>query len=81
MVTSATSAYIADLSNPETRGSAMGMLGSIMDIGHTAGPLLSGVVASIFGYAQSFIGAALILLAVSLIFVFKIGWKTEEQPH
>ena len=81
VVTSATSAYIADLSNPETRGSAMGMLGSIMDIGHTAGPLLSGVVASIFGYAQSFIGAALILLAVSLIFVFKIGWKTEEQPH
>jgi len=79
VVTSATSAYIADLSSPETRGSAMGMLGSIMDIGHTAGPLISGVVASLFGYAQSFVGAALVLLAVSFIFIFKIGLYTEKQ--
>jgi DHA1 family multidrug resistance protein-like MFS transporter len=79
VVTSATSAYIADLSSPETRGSAMGMLGSIMDIGHTAGPLVSGAVASLFGYAQSFVGAALVLLAVSLIFIFKIGLSAEKQ--
>jgi len=55
VVTSATSAYIADLSSQQARGSAMGILGSIMDIGHTSGPLLSGVVAASFGYTQSFL--------------------------
>jgi DHA1 family multidrug resistance protein-like MFS transporter len=79
VVTSATSAYIADLSSPETRGSAMGLLGSIMDIGHTAGPLISGIVAASFGYAQSFVGAALALLAVSLFFIFKVGPYTQRH--
>jgi len=69
VVTSATSAYIADLSSPEARGSAMGLLGSIMDIGHTTGPLISGFVASAFGYTHAFLGAALVLLSVSLFFL------------
>ena len=73
VVTSATSAYIADLSSQQARGSAMGLLGSIMDVGHTSGPLLSGIVASIFGYGQSFLGASLVLFAVALLFFFTIG--------
>lgn len=78
VVTSATAAYIADLSRPETGGTAMGMLGSIMDVGHTAGPIVSGVVATWFGYAQSFLAAAFILLAGSMLFVLVAGiwnWK------
>ncbi len=71
VVTSATSAYIADLSSPEGRGSAMGVLGSIMDIGHTTGPLVAGVVAASFGYPHAFLGAALVLLCVSLLFFLK----------
>jgi len=70
IVTSATSAYIADLSSQQARGSAMGLLGSIMDIGHTTGPLVSGVVAASFGYAQSFLGASLVLLVVAVLFLF-----------
>ncbi|MBA3014870.1 MAG: MFS transporter [Proteobacteria bacterium] len=77
VVTSATSAYIADLSSSEAHGSAMGLLGSIMDIGHTTGPLLSGIVAASFGYAHSFLGAALVLLCVSLLFHFMIGQRPE----
>ena len=73
VVTSATSAYIADLSSQQARGAAMGILGSIMDIGHTSGPLLSGIVASTFGYAHSFLGASLVLLTVTLLFFFTIG--------
>lgn len=72
VVTSATSAYIADLSSQQARGSAMGILGSIMDIGHTSGPLLSGVIAASFGYAQSFLGASLVLLAVTLFYFFSM---------
>ncbi len=68
IVTSATSARIADLSWKENRGSAMGVLGSIMDIGHTTGPLAAGIVAVYFGLAFSFIAAAAVLIFFALIF-------------
>jgi MFS family permease len=45
IVTSAGAVYIANLSKNGSHGSAMGMLGSIMDIGHTTGPMLGGVLA------------------------------------
>lgn len=73
IVTSATSAYIADLSSDQARGSAMGLLGSIMDIGHTTGPLFSGLVASSFGYGKAFLGASIVLLGVALLFFLKVG--------
>ena len=68
IVTSATSARIADLSWKENRGSAMGVLGSIMDIGHTTGPLAAGIAAVYFGLAFSFIAAAAVLIFFALIF-------------
>lgn len=77
VVTSATSAFIADLSSIDARGSAMGVLGSIMDLGHTAGPIVSGVVASLFGLAPAFAGAALVLLSVTAFFFFRVGLGVE----
>ena len=68
VVTSATSAFIADLSRQETRGSAMGILGSIMDIGHTTGPLMSGIAATYLGFSVSFLSASFVLLTAALIF-------------
>ncbi|MGC2061774.1 MAG: MFS transporter [Thermodesulfovibrionales bacterium] len=73
IVTSATSAYIADLSSKDARGSAMGLLGSIMDIGHTTGPLFSGVVATHFGYAKAFIAGSLVLMVIAGVFLAGIG--------
>lgn len=68
VVTSATSAFIADLSKAEGRGSAMGILGSIMDIGHTTGPLISGIVAIYLGLSKSFMGASLVLVLAAFVF-------------
>ena len=68
IVTSATSAFIADLTDRTTHGSAMGILGSIMDIGHTTGPLVSGVVATYFGFSKSFLAASIVLMIAALIF-------------
>lgn len=73
IVTSATSAFIADLSKSENRGSAMGILGSIMDIGHTTGPLISGIVAAYFGFEKAFAGASLVLIAAALLFWINMG--------
>ena len=76
VVTSATSALVADFSRKETYGSAMGILGSIMDIGHTTGPLVSGIVAKYLGFALSFINASVILTAVAFVF-----WAGVKSPH
>jgi MFS family permease len=69
IVTSATASHIADLSHGRARGSAMGLLGSIMDIGHTTGPLVAGCIAAAHGYGSAFRGAGLVLLLTGLIFL------------
>jgi MFS transporter, DHA1 family, multidrug resistance protein len=68
MVTSATTALIADRSRPEDRGVAMGILSSIMDIGHAAGPLTAGLIAVHFGLSTALLGAAAVLGLASLAF-------------
>lgn len=72
IVTSATSAFIADLSKRETHGSAMGILSSVMDIGHTTGPLVSGFIAAYLGLEKAFIGAGIVLLIIALGFFAKV---------
>jgi MFS family permease len=78
VVTSATSAAVADISRCEMRGSAMGIFGTIMDVGHSAGPIVSGVVASYLGFKAAFIGAA-IVLAFAII-AFKAITFNKPQP-
>lgn len=68
ILTSATAARIADLSRRETYGSAMGMLGSVMDIGHTTGPLAAGMLAASFGFGMAFVGASVILVVAATLF-------------
>ena len=74
IVTSATSAYIGDLSTKSARGSAMGALGSIMDIGHMSGPVVAGAVASGLGIGYAFICAGIVMAALTALFM-KGGWK------
>jgi MFS family permease len=69
VVTSATSALIADLSLKEQLSSSMGIFASIMDIGHTAGPLVSGIIAAYFGIGKVFIVSTAVLLTVLLTFM------------
>jgi MFS family permease len=67
IVTSATSAAVADISRCDTRGSAMGVFGTIMDVGHSAGPLVSGMVVVFWGFKAAFMGSA-IMLALAVVF-------------
>lgn len=76
VVTSATSALIADASRCEERGSAMGVLGSVMDIGHTTGPLAAGIVAGYAGFGYAFIAAGLFLMFIACCFLFSMGKQT-----
>lgn len=62
VVTSATAAAVADQSRCAERGSAMGIFGTVMDIGHSAGPVLSGAAAALLGLPAAFIGAAILMM-------------------
>lgn len=69
ILTSATAAHIADLSKAEGRGSAMGVLGSVMDIGHTTGPIVAGIIAAAFGFSYAFVGAGVVLAFTAVLFL------------
>lgn len=64
----ASSAFIADASPAETRGTAMGLLGSIMDIGHSTGPLAAGMVISGFGNPAGFFCSGLVVMVAGSVF-------------
>lgn len=71
VVTSASAAHIADLSKNTAQGSAMGILGSIMDMGHSLGPLIGGILAATLGLPASFLGACAVLATVSILFFYR----------
>ena len=54
VVSSSSSALVADSSEFKTLGAGMGMQGTIGDIGHASGPLLAGVLIANMSYAGAF---------------------------
>ncbi len=72
-VTSSTSALVADLTKNGAYGSSMGVLSTIMDIGQSIGPVLTGWMVGRHGYAAAFSLLAAILLAVAISFGY-IAW-------
>ena len=71
IVASATSAYVADLTRAESMGSAMGVFGMFMDVGHASGPLFGGILVTWFGYRPAFwmIAALIVVGLVSFRYV------------
>jgi MFS family permease len=67
--TVATSAYIADIAKKEELGASMGALSSIMDIGQSGGPLVTGVVITAAGYAAGFLLSFILAVVVMVYFV------------
>ncbi len=53
VVTSSSAALIADLGNGNV-GAGMGLRGTVMDVGHVAGPILAGALVAAVGYAGAF---------------------------
>lgn len=71
-VTSATSALIADMTTPESRGAAMGVFGSVMDVGHSTGPLAGGLISGYYGFGNCFLAASVALLVVACFFLIRM---------
>ncbi|MBH0189094.1 MAG: MFS transporter [Nitrospira sp.] len=68
VVSSSSSALVADSSEFKTLGAGMGMQGTIMDIGHASGPLLAGLLIATLSYGQAFAVIAGIQLAAGGVF-------------
>jgi MFS family permease len=68
MVTSSTSALVADLTKGGEYGSSMGVLRTVMDVGQTIGPVLTGWVVGVYGYTSAFILLGAISLGAALVF-------------
>ncbi len=67
-VTSSTTALVADLTKDGRFGSSMGVLRTVMDVGQSIGPVLTGFVIGIAGYASAFgVLAAILALATLLL--------------
>lgn len=67
-VTSSTSALVADLTKNGAYGSSMGVLRTIMDIGQSIGPVLTGWMVSGYGYVPAFSLLGIILLMAAILF-------------
>lgn len=75
-VTSSTSALVADLTRDGRFGSSMGVLRTVMDVGQSIGPVLTGWMVGVAGYGSAFALLAAILLAAALL----IGTALRKSP-
>lgn len=66
-VTSSTAALVADLTRDGRYGSSMGVLRTVMDVGQSIGPVLTGFMVGVAGYANAFTLLAAILVAAALM--------------
>jgi MFS family permease len=79
IVTSSAAAMVADLCREDNIGSAMGVFGTLYDVGHASGPILAGLLIGLskgqdFRLAFAVIASILILSALA----FQIGSKQEK---
>ncbi|NLW82391.1 MAG: MFS transporter [Desulfovibrionales bacterium] len=63
LVTSSSAAMVADLCKARHYGTAMGVFGTIFDVGHASGPILGGLLVGALGYGWGFFLMSLLLVA------------------
>ena len=78
-VTASTSALVSDLSRAAAYGASLGVLSSVMDIGHSTGPMVTGLLVAAWGYGWTFAVVAALLVACAVFFAALVhDGKTQE---
>ncbi len=67
--TVATSTYVADVAREGSLGASLGALSSIMDIGHSSGPFIAGVIITATAIGAGFLASALVSVLAALAFL------------
>ncbi len=70
--TVATSAYVADVARKEQIGASMGALSSIMDIGQSMGPLITGIIITAAGFSSGFFASFLLAVVITVVFAVSV---------
>jgi MFS family permease len=79
-VTASTPALVSELTDKGLVGTGMGFLGTIMDLGQTLGPIITGaILAAGFGYLGSFSALTIILVVTCGIFVMSGASRTTAK--
>lgn len=71
IVTPSTTALIGDLVKKGNYGSAMGVFGSLWDMGHASGPIFFGFLVVSLGYKTSWLIMALIMATALVVFLLR----------
>ena len=78
-VTSATSAFVSDLSRARHYGAALGVLSTIMDVGHSTGPVLAGALVGALSYQPTFRLIAALPVAMALVLLLTVRSAPRER--
>lgn len=79
-VTASTPALMCELAPKHYVGTSMGLLDTIMDVGQTIGPIVSGfILSSVFQYHGLFWGLSAILIATAVVFALSNAGKATEK--
>src|SRR2546423_8336671 len=77
-------AYIADVTEPEKRSRAMGMIGAAFGLGFTFGPLIGGIMSRISDGAPFFFAAGLAVINAALVYLIlpeSLSREHRAKPH
>jgi DHA1 family multidrug resistance protein-like MFS transporter len=81
-VLSSTSAWVSDLVPKELFGTSMGFLDTIMDVGQTLGPIISGfVLATSLRYTGVFLSLGFVLIIAGLVVVLSSRMKAVHKEE
>jgi MFS family permease len=82
-VTASTSALVADLSKASSHGGALGVLSSVMDIGHSTGPMVGGLLISALNYKTAFgiVGGLLAIASLAFGLIMRRMPRSRSSPY
>ena len=78
-VTSSSAAMVADYCQARHYGAAMGTFGTIFDIGHASGPIVTGLLVASLGYGPAFIIVASLLIFSVPMFLATVREEPESR--
>jgi len=81
-VTASSAALVADLAKDSSYGGALGILSSVMDIGHSTGPMAGGLLIAAYNYRTTFgvIGGILALTSLAFGLIMRHTLRNRSSP-
>jgi MFS family permease len=77
--TVATSVFTADCAKKDALGASMGALNSVMDIGHSSGPLIAGMIIGAFSVKRGFFAGAVFAILIVIYFLFTVLYDKRQR--